>query len=100
EVMFLPCDVLIPAALENAITRENAGKIGAKIIGEAANGPITPAADAILFDKGAFIIPDILCNAGGVTVSYFEWAQDESHVFWNEQEVYARLEKIMKNSFN
>ena len=100
ELFAMQCDIFIPAALENAITSENAQKINAKIIAEAANGPITPEADTILFDKGVFIIPDILCNAGGVTVSYFEWAQDESHVFWDETEVYARLEKIMKSSFD
>jgi glutamate dehydrogenase/leucine dehydrogenase len=99
DVLYVPCDVLVPAALENSIRVDNAGKVEAKIIAEAANGPITPEADTILFDKGAFIIPDILCNAGGVTVSYFEWAQDTSHVFWDEAEVYARLEKIMKQSF-
>jgi glutamate dehydrogenase/leucine dehydrogenase len=100
DVLYLPCDILIPAALENTITKENAAKIDTKIIGEAANGPITPDGDRILFEKEVFIIPDILCNAGGVTVSYFEWAQDEQHVFWDENEVYVRLEKIMKSSFN
>lgn len=100
ELFSLRCDIFVPAALENSITAENAHKVDAKIIAEAANGPITPDADTILFDKGSFIIPDILCNAGGVTVSYFEWAQDESHVFWDETEVYSRLEKIMKSSFN
>jgi glutamate dehydrogenase/leucine dehydrogenase len=99
ELFSLQCDIFIPAALENAITGENAHKLDAKIIAEAANGPVTPEGDTVLFDKGVFIIPDILCNAGGVTVSYFEWAQDESHVFWDETEVYARLEKIMKSSF-
>ncbi len=99
ELLSLPCDILVPAALENAITGENAPKVNAKIIAEAANGPLTPEADRILFDKGVFIIPDILCNAGGVTVSYFEWAQDEQHVFWDEEEIYARLEKVMKSSF-
>ncbi|MBI4547935.1 MAG: Glu/Leu/Phe/Val dehydrogenase [Ignavibacteriae bacterium] len=100
DVLYLSCNILIPAALENTITKENAAKIDTKIIAEAANGPITPDADKILFEKEIFIIPDILCNAGGVTVSYFEWAQDEQHVFWDESEVYVRLEKIMKTSFN
>ncbi len=99
DMFSLRCDIFVPAALEGAITAENADRLNAKIIAEAANGPITPDGDAILFDKGVFIIPDILCNAGGVTVSYFEWAQDESHVFWDEAEIYTRLEKIMKNSF-
>lgn len=99
ELLGLPCDVLVPAALENAITGDNANKVNAKLVAEAANGPLTPEADKILFDRGIFIIPDILCNAGGVTVSYFEWAQDEQHVFWDEDEVYARLERIMKSSF-
>ncbi|MGA8086089.1 MAG: Glu/Leu/Phe/Val dehydrogenase [Terracidiphilus sp.] len=95
----LKCDILVPAALENAVTRENAGKVGARIIAEAANGPLMPAADRILEARGAFIIPDILCNAGGVTVSYFEWVQDEQHLFWEAQDVYNRLEKVMKTAF-
>jgi len=100
ELLALQCDILIPAALENAVHEENAGRVKAKIIGEAANGPLTPAADAILEDKGAFIIPDILCNAGGVTVSYFEWVQDLQHLFWDTQDVYNRLERVMNTSFN
>jgi glutamate dehydrogenase/leucine dehydrogenase len=99
ELLALQCDILIPAALENAITEENAGAVRAKIISEAANGPVTPEADRILHQKGVFLIPDILCNAGGVTVSYFEWVQDENHLFWDEQDVNAKLEKIMKRSF-
>ena len=100
EVLYLPCDILVPAALENAITGENAAKVNAKLIAEAANGPLTPCGDKILFEKGTFIIPDILCNAGGVTVSYFELAQDEQHMSWGENEIYARLEKILRTSFN
>ncbi|HEY4613154.1 MAG TPA: glutamate dehydrogenase, partial [Bacteroidota bacterium] len=99
DVLYLPCDILVPAALENSIRQDNAGRVDAKIIAEAANGPLSPEADTILFNNGAFIIPDILCNAGGVTVSYFEWAQDTQHVFWDENEIHVRLEKIMKQSF-
>jgi len=99
ELLALECDILVPAALENAITEENAGKVHAKIVSEAANGPVTPEADKIFDQNGVFLIPDILCNAGGVTVSYFEWVQDENHLFWDEQDVNAKLEKIMKRSF-
>ena len=100
QLLSLECEILVPAALENAITDENAHTIRAKIVSEAANGPVTPDADRILHSKGVFLIPDILCNAGGVTVSYFEWVQDENHLFWDEQDVNSRLEKIMKRSFN
>ena len=100
ELLALPCDILVPAALENAIHADNASQVKAKIIGEAANGPVTPEADRIFDDKGVFLIPDILCNAGGVTVSYFEWVQDEQHLFWEAQDVYTRLERVMKTSFN
>jgi len=99
ELLALECDVLIPAALENTITEENAYKVKAKIVAEAANGPVTPEADRILDEKGIFLIPDILCNAGGVTVSYFEWVQDEQHLFWDAQDVYNRLERVMKTAF-
>ncbi len=99
EMLALECDILIPAALENAIDGTNAGAVKARIVGEAANGPVTPEGDAILEKNGVFLIPDILCNAGGVTVSYFEWVQDEQHLFWEAQDVYNRLEKVMKNSF-
>jgi glutamate dehydrogenase/leucine dehydrogenase len=98
-LLALKCDILVPAALENAVTGENAATVGARIIAEAANGPLTPAADRILEKKGAFIIPDILCNAGGETVSYFEWVQDEQHLFWEAKDVYDRLEKVMKTAF-
>jgi glutamate dehydrogenase/leucine dehydrogenase len=100
QLLSMECDILIPAALENAVHSENAPSIHAKIIAEAANGPLTPEADRILEAKGVFIIPDILCNAGGVTVSYFEWVQDEQHLFWEAQDVYNRLERVMKTSFN
>jgi len=99
ELLALPCDILVPAALENAIDGDNAPSIKAKIIGEAANGPVTPEGDEVLEDRDAFVIPDILCNAGGVTVSYFEWVQDEQHLFWEAQDVYNRLEQVMNSAF-
>ncbi len=99
EAMFLPCDVLVPAATENVITSENAGKLNCRILCEGANGPTTAVADGILADKGIFVIPDILANAGGVTVSYFEWVQDRQGYFWNEALVNSRLEEIMVRSF-
>jgi glutamate dehydrogenase (NAD(P)+) len=99
EAMFLECDVLIPAATENVITSVNAGRIRARIICEGANGPTTPVADEILQEKGIFVIPDILANAGGVTVSYFEWVQDRQGFFWNENLVNARLKEIMVENF-
>jgi glutamate dehydrogenase/leucine dehydrogenase len=99
ELLALECDILVPAALENAIRADNADAVRARIVAEAANGPLMPAADRILESKGVFIIPDILCNAGGVTVSYFEWVQDEQHLFWEAQDVYNRLERVMKTAF-
>jgi glutamate dehydrogenase/leucine dehydrogenase len=99
ELLALDCEILIPAALENAITADNAHTIHARIVAEAANGPVTPEADRILDERGVFLIPDILCNAGGVTVSYFEWVQDENHLFWDEQDVNGRLEKVMNRAF-
>ncbi len=93
------CDVLLPAAMENVITSKNAATIQAKIICEGANGPTTAKADAILEQKGIFVIPDILANAGGVTVSYFEWVQDRSGYFWDEDTVNRRLERIMGTAF-
>ena len=100
ELLTLDVDVLVPAALENVITRKNAGDIRAKVICEGANGPTTAAADQILEDKGIFVIPDILANAGGVTVSYFEWVQDRGGYFWTEDVVNDRLREIMTRSFN
>jgi glutamate dehydrogenase (NAD(P)+) len=99
EAMFLETDVLLPAAKENVITSENAHRLRTKILCEGANGPTTHVADSILAEKGIFVIPDILANAGGVTVSYFEWVQDRQGYFWNEQMVNDRLEEIMINSF-
>ena len=100
EAMFLECDVLLPAARENVITSRNAAKLRAKILCEGANGPTTPAADAILSANGVFVIPDILANAGGVTVSYFEWVQDRQGFFWNEDLVNTRLEELMVANFD
>jgi glutamate dehydrogenase (NAD(P)+) len=99
ELLELPCDILIPAALESQISASNAGRIKARIIGEAANGPTTPDADNILYDRGVFVIPDILAGAGGVTVSYFEWVQGLQEFFWNEREVNAQLERVTVNAF-
>ena len=100
EALLLECDVLLPAAKENVITSQNAGRLRCRILCEGANGPTTAAADAILAENKIFVIPDILANAGGVTVSYFEWVQDRQGFFWNEVLVNKRLEEIMVNSFN
>ncbi|MDQ3694205.1 MAG: Glu/Leu/Phe/Val dehydrogenase [Chloroflexota bacterium] len=98
-LLLLPCDILIPAAMEGQITAANANQIQASMVVEAANGPTSPEADAMLFDRGVFVIPDILANAGGVTVSYFEWVQALQAFPWTEQEVNDRLRKIMARSF-
>jgi glutamate dehydrogenase (NAD(P)+) len=99
ELLEIECDVLIPAALENQISAQNAERINAKIVAEAANGPTTPEADDILFRRGVFMIPDILCNAGGVTVSYFEWVQDLNRDHWSEEFVNKKLHEIMTKAF-
>jgi glutamate dehydrogenase/leucine dehydrogenase len=100
ELLELPCDILIPAALESQITAQNADRIQAKYVVEAANGPTTPEAHLILRSKGIAVVPDILANAGGVTVSYFEWVQGRDEYFWSTDEVNARLERIMVNAAN
>jgi glutamate dehydrogenase (NAD(P)+) len=99
EVLEVPCEILIPAATEGVITAKNADRVQARIVAEAANGPTTPQADTILFDKGIAVIPDILANAGGVTVSYFEWVQDLQSFFWGVEEITQKLEVIMNRAF-
>jgi glutamate dehydrogenase (NAD(P)+) len=99
DLLTLPCDILIPAALENQITVQNANAIRARIVAEAANGPTTPAADRVLFKSGIKVLPDILANAGGVTVSYFEWVQGLQSFFWTEDEVNKKLESIMIRAY-
>jgi glutamate dehydrogenase (NAD(P)+) len=100
EILYADVDVLVPAALENQIMDDNAPKVKARIIAEGANGPVVPEADPILAGNGCFVIPDILCNAGGVTVSYLEWVQDRMGYFWQEEEVNERLERFMKGAFH
>ena len=100
ELLELECEVLMPCAMENQVTATNAARVKAQIVAEGANGPLTPEADEILLDKGVFIIPDVLCNAGGVTVSYFEWVQDLQSFFWSEDEINERLRRIIVRSFN
>jgi glutamate dehydrogenase (NAD(P)+) len=100
ELLEVDCDILIPAALENQITARNAGRIKARLVAEAANGPTTPEADQQMFQRGIFMIPDILCNAGGVTVSYFEWVQDLNRDHWSEAVVNSKLKEIMVKAFH
>jgi glutamate dehydrogenase (NAD(P)+) len=99
DLLELPCDILIPAALEGQINEQNAARIKAKIVAEGANGPTTIGGDEILFERGVFVIPDILANAGGVVVSYFEWVQGLQHLFWTEKEVNNKLWDIMSGAF-
>jgi glutamate dehydrogenase/leucine dehydrogenase len=100
ELLTMKCDILIPAALENVITLHNAEAVKARIVAEAANGPTTPHADEILARRGVIVLPDILANAGGVTVSYFEWVQNQEGLMWDVDEVNARLQKIMTRAFH
>jgi glutamate dehydrogenase (NAD(P)+) len=99
DLLELDCDVLVPAALEGVITGQNAGRIRARIVAEAANGPTSPEADDLLHERGVMVIPDILCNAGGVTVSYFEWVQDREEFFWTIDEINARLRRVLVRAF-
>jgi glutamate dehydrogenase (NAD(P)+) len=100
DLLATPCTILVPAALERQITGANAGKLRCRVLAEGANGPTTPEADAVLADSNIFVIPDVLCNAGGVTVSYFEWVQDMQQFFWSEQQVNQKLEELMLKAFH
>jgi glutamate dehydrogenase (NAD(P)+) len=100
DLLLMPCEVLIPAALESVITPENAAQVKAQFVIEAANAPITPEGEAILEKNGITVVPDILANAGGVVVSYFEWVQGMSQLFWTEEEVNERLRRVMTRAFS
>ena len=100
DIFGIDCDILLPSALENAITMKNVGNVKAKIIAELANGPTTPGADRVFEDEGVFLIPDILANAGGVTVSYYEWVQDQYSFFWTERQINDTLESTIQTAFN
>lgn len=99
DVLTVDCDILLPAALENAITMKNVDRVKARIIGELANGPTTPGADRVFENGGVFMIPDVLANAGGVTVSYYEWVQDQYSFFWSEKQINDTLEQTMRTAF-
>jgi glutamate dehydrogenase/leucine dehydrogenase len=99
DVLTVDCDILLPSALENAITLANVGQVKARIIAELANGPTTPGSDRVLADSGVFLVPDILANAGGVTVSYYEWVQDQYSFFWSEKQINETLEQSMRTAF-
>jgi glutamate dehydrogenase (NAD(P)+) len=100
QLLTCPCDILIPAAVQNQLTAANAGQVQAKLVVEGANGPTTPGADRVLRERGVLVVPDILANAGGVTVSYFEWVQDLQSFFWSEAEINAKLFAIMERAFD
>ncbi|HKV85274.1 MAG TPA: glutamate dehydrogenase, partial [Ktedonobacterales bacterium] len=99
EVLEVPCDILVPAATEGQLTAANAERVQARIIAEAANGPTTPEADKLFFERGIHVIPDILANAAGVTVSYFEWVQDIQSFFWTPEEISAKLSHVMRRAY-
>ena len=99
DVLELPCDVLVPAAVQNQITEDNAGKLQCRMVVEGANGPTTMEADRVLADRGILVVPDILANSGGVTVSYFEWLQGVQNQFWNAEEINTKLIAILQNAF-
>ena len=99
-LLAMPCTVLVPAAMERVIDKENAGKLRCRILAEGANGPTTPEADAIIAQTDIFVIPDVLCNAGGVTVSYFEWVQDIQQLMWSDVQVNEKLRELMLGAFH
>jgi glutamate dehydrogenase (NAD(P)+) len=99
DVLEVPCNILVPAATEGVLTADNAGRVQARLIAEAANGPTTPEADAVFFERGTLVIPDILANAAGVTVSYFEWVQDIQSFFWTPDEIGQRLLHVMQRAY-
>jgi glutamate dehydrogenase (NAD(P)+) len=99
EVLEASCDLLVPAAVERQITEANAGRLDCRVVIEAANGPTTPEADALLAERGILLVPDVLANAGGVTVSYFEWVQDQQKIAWNADEIATRLRSQLRDSF-